>query len=181
MAFIPFQQAKEAFTKALPQTNLQLLAFIEQRVNTLAKKFDSLSQTDLTKIETELAASLRQLGVLQAEAETKADFIKDQLDAKWKELISEMKENDPKTSLRDIEAEFNNRFMNERINYTFWKGQAKNYSNQLNAINSILLAITHRLKELSRLEKKASPPKTTSELTQISQSSTSEEPPVSFT
>ena len=150
MPFIPFQEAKDAFEKSLPDINLRLVTFIAQRVNALAQGLKTMDGNQLTEIETQLASSLRQLGILQAEAETKANFIDDQLDAKWKELIGQMKGEDPKTTIRLIEAEFDSTYINEKINLTFWRGLARSYENQMSAINSILLAITHRLKEIAQ-------------------------------
>jgi len=154
-----YREAKKAFDEKLSDKEVEAVVVLRDEINRLGKGdnnggFLSWSGGQLTVIEAKLARFSELVAVYQAEAETKAEWSKawigEQKAKRFTEVQRELGVVQDKVTVAQVERELDGEFANDDKERVLWLGLARHYLAILKAVDRVMLATTHRIKDLER-------------------------------
>lgn len=159
MATDQYHKARAKFESKLSMNEINLIVDLHDDINKLGEGpakngFQNWTGNQLSQAEERLARRSEMLGDIQAEAETKSEWLKAWIDEeyakKYPEKRTEIIGEQGKVTDKQIMSELDANYGEEKQEMILWKGLSRKYSALLRAIDRVMLATTHRIKELER-------------------------------
>lgn len=147
-----FLLAQREFEKTLENVENEVVQSIRDKINLTGKNITTWQIQELATVEERLARYTETLGAMYANHDTQAEWTK-----VWIENEIAKNSNEEKEILKQIQGKVTQSEIERSLKAKYWqetsemillKGQAKKYKAILSAVDRVMLAITHRIRQL---------------------------------
>ena len=149
-----FNQAKEKFLQNIPKEENEIVEKIRHIINEVGKSFSLWDSATLAATEEILARLCERLAEFWADYDTQSEWLKayvdEQIAKDWDTEQEAIKQLRGKATATEIERILRSKYWVNTSEMILLRGRAKRSKALIDAIDRVLLALTHRLHELRR-------------------------------